>query len=63
MSGDLGGSAGGGRPGRGALRRRDAGFARAVEHFLQAERQAVDEEIEVMTGYGPFRRTEMEEQD
>ena len=42
---------------------RDAGFARAIAHFLQAERQAVDEEIEVMTGYGPFKRTQMEEQD
>jgi predicted N-acyltransferase len=42
---------------------RDPAFARAVEHFLQAERAAVDEEIEVMTGYGPFKRTDMEEQD
>ena len=42
---------------------RDDGFARAIEHYLQAERAAVDEEIEVMTGYGPFKRTDMEEQD
>ena len=42
---------------------RDAGFARAIEQYLHAERAAVDEEIEVMTGYGPFKRTDMEEQD
>jgi len=42
---------------------RDAGFARAIAHYLEAERAAVGEEIEVMTGYGPFKRTEMEEQD
>lgn len=35
----------------------DDGFTRAVESFLVAERSAVDEEIEVLTGYGPFRRT------
>mgnify|MGYP000029403662 CR=1 FL=1 len=42
---------------------RDAGLARAIGHYLEAERAAVDEEIEVMTGYGPFKRTEVEEQD
>ncbi len=35
----------------------DAGFRRAVEQFLAAERQAVDEEIEVLTSFGPFRKT------
>ncbi|RME14944.1 MAG: N-acetyltransferase [Alphaproteobacteria bacterium] len=35
----------------------DPGFARAVAKYLVAEREAVDEEIEVLTGYGPFRRT------
>jgi predicted N-acyltransferase len=39
----------------------DAGFARAVQEFLDAERAAVDEEIEVLTSYGPFRKTEMED--
>ncbi|MCP3969461.1 MAG: N-acetyltransferase [Rhodobacteraceae bacterium] len=39
----------------------DPGFRGAVEQFLRAERDAVGEEIEVMTGYGPFRRTEREE--
>lgn len=40
---------------------RDAGFRDAVDHYLQAERQAVDEEIEVLTDYGPFRRTKGED--
>jgi uncharacterized protein len=35
----------------------DDRFARAVEQYLEAERQAVDEEIEVLTSYGPFRKT------
>ncbi|WP_151720633.1 GNAT family N-acetyltransferase [Gemmobacter serpentinus] len=35
---------------------RDPGFARAVADFLARERAAVDEEIEVLTSYGPFRR-------
>lgn len=34
----------------------DAGFARAVAQYLEAERAAVDQEIEVLTAYGPFRR-------
>ena len=34
----------------------DEGFARAVEQYLEAEREAVDEEIEVLTSYGPFRK-------
>jgi len=42
---------------------RDAGFARAVEDYLEAERAAVDEEIEVLTDYGPFKKTEVEEQE
>ncbi|MBF9057658.1 GNAT family N-acetyltransferase [Rhodobacterales bacterium HKCCSP123] len=42
---------------------RDAGFAQAIARYLEAEREAVDEEIEVMTGYGPFKRTQVEEQD
>ena len=35
----------------------DPGFRDAVDNYLQAERAAVDEEIEVMTSYGPFRKT------
>ncbi len=42
---------------------RDRGFGRAVADYLQAERAAVDEEIEVLTDYGPFRKTEVEEQE
>ncbi len=34
----------------------DPGFAAAVDDYLKVERAAVDEEIEVLTAYGPFRR-------
>ena len=36
---------------------RDAGFRQAVSQFLTAERDAVDHEIEVLTAYGPFRKS------
>ncbi|QYX56602.1 GNAT family N-acetyltransferase [Roseovarius sp. SCSIO 43702] len=39
----------------------DPGFAQAVAHYLEAEGAAVDEDIEVLTGYGPFRKTAEEE--
>ena len=39
----------------------DAGFRDAVERYLTAERRAVDEEIEVLTEYGPFRKAQVEE--
>ncbi|MEO1312833.1 MAG: GNAT family N-acetyltransferase, partial [Pseudomonadota bacterium] len=39
----------------------DEGFANAVEQYLKAERESVDEEIEVLTSYGPFRKTEGED--
>jgi len=39
----------------------DAGFREAVERYLVAEREAVDEEIEILTSYGPFRRGPKEE--
>ncbi|MEL6206886.1 MAG: GNAT family N-acetyltransferase, partial [Pseudomonadota bacterium] len=35
----------------------DPGFRRAVAEYLQAESRAVDEEIEILTAYGPFKRT------
>ena len=38
----------------------DEGFARAVGEYLEAESAAVDEEIEVLTGYGPFRKMQGE---
>ncbi|QCO56226.1 N-acetyltransferase [Pseudorhodobacter turbinis] len=33
------------------------GFARAVSDYLTAERNAVEEDIEILTSYGPFRNT------
>ena len=39
----------------------DDGFSRAVAQYLEAERDAVDEEIEVLTSYGPFRKTTSED--
>ncbi|APE42153.1 GNAT family N-acetyltransferase [Sulfitobacter alexandrii] len=42
---------------------RDPGFARAVEDYLHAERNAVDEEIEILTDYGPFKQVQIEEQE
>jgi predicted N-acyltransferase len=43
----------------------DAGFARAVAQYLEAEAEAIDREIEILTAYGPFRRdgADPEEQD
>lgn len=34
----------------------DEGFREAVAQFLEHERDAVDQDIEVMTSYGPFKR-------
>ena len=39
----------------------DQGFSRAVEDYLEAERAAVGEDIEVLTSYGPFRKVTEEE--
>jgi uncharacterized protein len=39
----------------------DPSFRTAVERYLQAERRAVGQEIEVLTAYGPFRRGEARE--
>lgn len=39
------------------------GFADAVAQFLQAERTAVEEEIEILTAYGPFRKDQGEERE
>ncbi len=41
----------------------DPGFRRAVGQYLAAERAAVDEEIEVLTAYGPFRKAGQDMQD
>ncbi|WP_417207537.1 GNAT family N-acetyltransferase [Antarctobacter sp.] len=39
------------------------GFADAVAKYLQAERRAIDEDIEILTAYGPFRKDRQEEQE
>ena len=39
----------------------DAGFAKAVAQYLRAEAAAVQEEIDVLTAYGPFRRVHSED--
>jgi uncharacterized protein len=39
----------------------DSSFRDAVDRYLQAERRAVGQEIEVLTAYGPFRRVEVRE--
>jgi len=39
----------------------DPGFRTAVARYLDQERRAVDEEIEVLTAYGPFRRVTSED--
>ncbi|SPF77520.1 GNAT family N-acetyltransferase [Pseudoprimorskyibacter insulae] len=41
----------------------DKGFADAISRYLKAERAAMDEEIEILTAYGPFRKLDQEEQD
>jgi predicted N-acyltransferase len=41
----------------------DAGFRNAVASYLDAERVAVDDEIEILTSYGPFKKVKVEEQE
>ena len=40
----------------------DTGFSDAVAHYLEAERAAIDNEINVLTSYGPFKKITVEEQ-
>ncbi|PVA10162.1 GNAT family N-acetyltransferase [Pelagivirga sediminicola] len=40
---------------------RDAGFAEAVAQYLRAEGAAVEQDIEILTSYGPFRKTPKED--
>ena len=40
----------------------DPGFRDAIETYLEAERRAVDEENEILTSYGPFKKVTVEEQ-
>jgi hypothetical protein len=39
----------------------DDGFAEAIAQYLRAERAAVNEEIEILTSYGPFKRQSSED--
>lgn len=41
----------------------DPGFRSAVDRYLRSEREAVDQEIEVMTAFGPFRRDTQSDHD
>jgi hypothetical protein len=41
----------------------DASFRAAVARYLDSERRAVDEEIDLLTAYGPFRKDQIEERD
>lgn len=38
------------------------GFADAVARFLEEERNAVEQDIEILTDYGPFKKSQVEEQ-
>lgn len=40
----------------------DQGFAEAIAQYLRAERAAVDQEIEILTSYGPFKRQPPEDE-
>lgn len=40
----------------------DPGFREAIARYLEAEGRAVDQDIEVLTAYGPFKRETREEQ-
>lgn len=42
---------------------RDPGFSEAVARYLTEEAEAVDDEIEVLTSYGPFRKDRVQEQE
>ncbi|MFK7762305.1 MAG: GNAT family N-acetyltransferase [Roseobacter sp.] len=41
----------------------DPGFKDAIAQYLQAESEAIEEEITVLTEYGPFKRIDVEEQE
>ncbi|EAP78425.1 GNAT family N-acetyltransferase [Roseovarius nubinhibens] len=41
----------------------DPGFAQAIAQYLEAEGAAVEEDIEILTGYGPFRRSTGDERE
>ena len=39
----------------------DPGFAEAIERYLLEERRAIEQDIEVLTEYGPFKKINVEE--
>ena len=41
----------------------DPGFRNAVDQFLTAEKEAVEEDIDILTSYGPFRKSNPAEGD
>jgi predicted N-acyltransferase len=41
----------------------DPGFADAIAQYLRAEQAAVEEDVEILTAYGPFRKANVEEQE
>ncbi|SPH22827.1 hypothetical protein ASD8599_03574 [Ascidiaceihabitans donghaensis] len=41
----------------------DEGFANAIGDYLEAEREAIEEGIEILTDYGPFKKVQIEEQE
>lgn len=40
---------------------RDPGFSEAVADYLRAEARAVEDDIDILTSYGPFRKSNMED--
>ncbi|MEP4198498.1 MAG: GNAT family N-acetyltransferase [Aliishimia sp.] len=42
---------------------RDEGFANAIADYLEQERAAIEEDIDILTSYGPFRKADIEEHD
>jgi len=41
----------------------DAGFSEAIEQYLVEERSAIEQDIEILTEYGPFKKSDQSEQD
>ncbi|MCK0139827.1 GNAT family N-acetyltransferase [Aliiroseovarius sp. F47248L] len=41
----------------------EPGFRNAVEQFVTAEKEAVEGDIDILTSYGPFRKTNIRERD
>jgi hypothetical protein len=39
----------------------DPGFRDAIDRYLQEERDAVSQDVEVLTSYGPFKRSNEED--